>query len=232
MHHRAFLLAVLVAAAASDLVGKASAATYVVGDNQGWRVPTNPNDYSTWASRYKIFAVFNFTTGQHDVAEVRKEAFDGCSSTNPIVLTTVGPWNVTLNSTREHYYICTFGSHCSLGQKLAINVSAASSAPTPSPAPSPPIIPNPTPAPGVTPTPSPNSSPAPAPGSPAPTPTPGSPSPSMTPGSSLPGTPGGAPGTPGGLSPPSPPAPDSSAPLPTISASLMVFASVAFGLIA
>ena len=48
---RAFLLAVLVAAA-TDLFGKASAATYVVGDNQGWRVPTTPNDYSTWAGRY------------------------------------------------------------------------------------------------------------------------------------------------------------------------------------
>ncbi|KAL1554860.1 cucumber peeling cupredoxin-like [Salvia divinorum] len=211
---RGFLLAVLVAVAAADLVGKAAAATYVVGDNLGWRVPSTPNDYSTWASRHVFRAgdvlVFNFMTGQHDVAEVRKEAFDGCSSTNPIVLATVGPWNITLNSTTDqlHYYICTFGTHCSMGQKLAINVSASSSsAPTPSPAPSPPIFPTPTPAPapGVTPTPSPN-------------PTPGSPSPSMTP---------GTPGTTGGFSPPSPPAPDSSATLPTISAALLVaFVSV------
>lgn len=48
---RGFLLAVLVAAAAADLFGKASAATYLVGDNIGWRVPNTPNDYSTWASR-------------------------------------------------------------------------------------------------------------------------------------------------------------------------------------
>lgn len=49
---RGFLLAVLVAAAAAEIVGKAAAATYVVGDNLGWSVPSTANEYSSWASRH------------------------------------------------------------------------------------------------------------------------------------------------------------------------------------
>ncbi|XP_057768056.1 cucumber peeling cupredoxin-like [Salvia miltiorrhiza] len=239
---RGFLVAVLVAAA---LVGKASAATYIVGDSLGWSIPSSPTDYATWASRHVFTSgdvlVFNFITGQHDVAEVSKAAFDSCSSTAPLVLATVGPWNTTLNATGEHHYICTFGTHCSLGQKLAINVTAASS-PSPSPAPSPPVVPTPAPAPapGVAPTPpgSPSPSPTPTP-TPTPAPTPGSPSsspsptpgsPSSTPGGSpSPGTPGAAPSTPEG--PPAPPSPGSSATIATMSATSVVFAWVALGLI-
>ena len=68
---------------------------------------------------------FEFTTGAHDVAKVTKAAFDACNSTNPISHKTTGPANFTLDTSGEHYFICTVGTHCSLGQKLAVNVSAA-----------------------------------------------------------------------------------------------------------
>ncbi|PIN14686.1 hypothetical protein CDL12_12681 [Handroanthus impetiginosus] len=151
-----FLLAVLVVAvAAAQLVGNASAATYTVGDSFGWAVPPNgPSNYSNWASQHVFRAgdvlVFNFNTGQHDVAYVNRSAFDACNSTSSIFLEAVGPANFTLNSTGEHYYICTFGQHCSLGQKLAINVTGASTSPSPPPSPST----RTTPTPASTPTPS------------------------------------------------------------------------------
>ncbi|KAK4735655.1 hypothetical protein R3W88_009916 [Solanum pinnatisectum] len=90
--------------------------------------------YTNWAAG-KTFSVgdtlvFNFTTGRHDVQQVEKTSFDGCNSQNAIgnaIMT--GPANMTLNSTGEHYYICTFGMHCLNGQKLAITVSSSNATP-------------------------------------------------------------------------------------------------------
>lgn len=105
--------------------------------------------------------VFNFANGQHNVAKVTKAAFDACNTGNNIFTITSSPANVKLNETGEQYYICTFGTHCSLGQKLAINVSQkAASSPSPQPI-APPIS-----SPASQPTsPSPTSAPAPAPSS-------------------------------------------------------------------
>ncbi|XP_068304204.1 uclacyanin-3-like [Pyrus communis] len=76
---------------------------------------------------------------------------DGPSSENPIgTAITTGPANITLTSSGDHYYICTYGRHCQSGQKLAITVSAASpgAAPSVPPPPSttntPPTTPSPT----------------------------------------------------------------------------------------
>ena len=82
--------------------------------------------------------MFNFTTGQHNVAKVTKAAFDACTTANPISMVTTGPATITLNETGSHYYVCTIEDHCSLGQKLAVNVSSASSPPSPSTSSSPP----------------------------------------------------------------------------------------------
>ena len=78
-------------------------------------------------SLFVCFAEFNFTTGAHDVAEVTKAAFTACNGTNPISHETEGPADIDLETAGEHYFICTVGSHCSLGQKLAINVTTNSS---------------------------------------------------------------------------------------------------------
>ncbi|KAJ8562297.1 hypothetical protein K7X08_011588 [Anisodus acutangulus] len=179
-------MAVILTALPENIV----AVDHVVGDSTGWRIPSGgPATYANWASRrtFRVgdILVFNFATGAHDVAKVTKSAFDSCSSTGPVTLITVGPANVTLNSTGTEYFICTFGQHCNAGQKLAINVTRTSS-PTPTPAPSPATTPAPSPVP--TPALSPSSTPSPSPMS-APTP---SPSPSMGPSGSSPSPSGGA----------------------------------------
>lgn len=104
-----------------------------------------------------VFVVFNFTTSQHTVAKVSKADYDSCNPNNPISIQTNGPATVTLNETGAQYYICTVSTHCSFGQKLAINVSAAtSSAPPPSTSPAA----TPTPAPALAPAPTPSRGPA------------------------------------------------------------------------
>lgn len=80
--------------------------------------------------------MFNFPTGQHDVAKVTKSAFDGCSGAHTLSMLTNGPATVTLNETGQQYFICTVGPHCSLGQKVSINVVKASTSPASAPKPS------------------------------------------------------------------------------------------------
>ncbi|XP_020227482.1 blue copper protein [Cajanus cajan] len=148
-------------AVATLLHGSAAQTRHVVGDSIGWTIPSGgAATYATWAAN-KTFTVgdtlvFNFTTGRHDVAKVTKSAYDTCNGVTTIFTVLTGPATVTLNETGEQYYICTFGTHCSLGQKLAVNVTKASTTTTPSPAPVP------TPAPKASPVPTP--APAPAPG--------------------------------------------------------------------
>lgn len=100
-------------------------------------------------------AVFNFSSGQHDVAQVTKAAFDACNGSNTILLENSSPANITLPSAGEKYFICTISGHCSAGQKLAINVNAASSSPAPQP--------SSTPSPSSSPVPEPTSSSSPDP---------------------------------------------------------------------
>nr|GMC93983.1 blue copper protein-like [Ipomoea batatas] len=133
-------LVIAMVAAATMLHGSSAQTTHVVGDTTGWTIPANgaASTYSTWASRNTFtvgdILVFRFTTGAHDVTEVSRAGFDGCNATNPISQNTNGPANITLRTAGQHYYICSIPSHCGIGQKLAINVSAAAStAPAPQP---------------------------------------------------------------------------------------------------
>ncbi|XP_022991284.1 cucumber peeling cupredoxin-like [Cucurbita maxima] len=105
--------------------------THDVGDSTGWTVPpSGAAFYSDWAAK-NTFSVgdslrFAFTTGSHSVLKVSsKESFDGCKfeNGNGDIMTT-GPATVPLNSTGMHYFVCTIGPHCSLGQKVAINVGS------------------------------------------------------------------------------------------------------------
>lgn len=137
MARKISMVAIFVVLAAT-LLQSTFAANYTVGDSAGWGLPPTNNDdlYDNWADN-KRFAVgdtlvFNFATGAHDVAEVTKANYEGCVTTNPLVNWTNGPASVTLNRTGEHYYICTFPRHCSLGQKLEVEVeSGTGAAPTP-----------------------------------------------------------------------------------------------------
>ncbi|KAL4564012.1 hypothetical protein LXL04_028061 [Taraxacum kok-saghyz] len=133
---------------------------HIVGDALGWTIPPGGAvAYTTWASLQTFtvgdILVFNFTNGQHDVAEVSADAYGPCTANNPISLSTTTPTSLTLTTAGSHYYICTFTSHCQIGQKLTINVSAAATTAPPSTTPTPPASPPttmPTP-PSATPTP-------------------------------------------------------------------------------
>ncbi|PIA57013.1 hypothetical protein AQUCO_00600023v1 [Aquilegia coerulea] len=128
------------------LLHGAIADTHVVLDNLGWIIPSSNGAYSTWATSndFEIgdVLVFKFATGQHDVAEVTKANYDSCNSASPLLSQTNGPANVTLQTSGDHYYICTFGTHCRMGQKLAITVESSSDSPPPSNTPSAPSQPS------------------------------------------------------------------------------------------
>lgn len=136
------VLAVMAVVGLGLIHGSLAQQTHVVGNVTGWIVPPGGAAfYTAWAAM-ETFTVgdileFNFATGNHDVAKVTKTAFDNCNSNSPISLVTNGPANITLNSTGEHFFICTIGQHCSNGQKLAINVSASTATPPPASAPQP-----------------------------------------------------------------------------------------------
>ncbi|KAM7511518.1 hypothetical protein LguiB_010393 [Lonicera macranthoides] len=175
------LFMALMAIAAFQMQSSEAQTTHIVGGSLGWTVPpAGPIAYITWAATQNFTVgdvlVFNYPTNVHDVGEVTQSAFDGCNGTNPISLSTAGPTNITLSSAGTHHFICTVGTHCNLGQKLAINVSAAASTPPPAAAPTtPPPAPAPTtPPPAAAPTtPPPAAAPQPAAAPPpASTPTP------------------------------------------------------------
>ncbi|MBA0744737.1 hypothetical protein Gogos_007350 [Gossypium gossypioides] len=136
-------MAALVVVLASSVLQSTYAATYTVGDATGWTIPINNTEfYDDWTDN-KNFVVgdvleFNFTTGQHDVAEVTETAYDNCTTTNPIVRYTTGPASIILNRTGEYHFICTVPGHCAIGQKLSIDVrTGPSTAPTPGSTPNP-----------------------------------------------------------------------------------------------
>ncbi|GMH04538.1 hypothetical protein Nepgr_006378 [Nepenthes gracilis] len=117
----------------------AAQTTHTVGGTTGWTVPSSSSFYSSWASSqtFKVgdFLEFDFSTGVHTVAKVTQAAYDACNTGTTISVTTTGPANVTIDSAGTHYYICTVGQHCSLGQKLAVTATTTTSAsPAPQPA--------------------------------------------------------------------------------------------------
>ncbi|XWS72947.1 hypothetical protein CRYUN_Cryun02cG0083200 [Craigia yunnanensis] len=114
-----------------------SAITYTVLETLGWTIPSSGSSaYQTWANGKTFMVgdilVFNYVTGTHDVAEVTREAYQPCNTSNLLSNFTTGPTRITLRSPGEHFYICTFPGHCTAGQKLAINVTGSSTATPPS----------------------------------------------------------------------------------------------------
>ncbi|KAI4981803.1 hypothetical protein ZWY2020_022295 [Hordeum vulgare] len=102
----------------------ASAATFTVGDGQGW---TTGADYATWASG-KTFSVgdklvFNYASQAHTVTEVTKSEYDACSSNANGENS--GATTKTLKA-GANYYICTIGTHCAAGMKLAVTAGDSS----------------------------------------------------------------------------------------------------------
>ncbi|XP_044462827.1 umecyanin-like [Mangifera indica] len=122
---------------AATLLHVTYAVNYTVGDTTGWTRPSDSTFYTTWAAnktfRIGDFLVFNFATGSHAVAIVTLDAYNSCNVSNTIQVLQTGPVTLSLNTTGEHYYMCTFPGHCNGGQKLAINVVAATNNTAPAP---------------------------------------------------------------------------------------------------
>lgn len=73
-----------------------------------------------------LCAAFNFVTNAHDVVQLPKASYDSCNKDSAIGdPITKGPAKVTLSTAGDLYFICSVGTHCQGGQKLAINVSAS-----------------------------------------------------------------------------------------------------------
>ncbi|KAK1417238.1 hypothetical protein QVD17_26363 [Tagetes erecta] len=228
----------LMMAASMQMQSSMAQTQHVVGDALGWTIPSNgAAAYTTWASQQTFRVgdtlVFNFTTGIHNVAEVTQSAFGPCTTASPISITTNGPASVSLTTAGAHYYICTVGTHCQIGQKLAINVSGPAVAPTtppaapptttPPPATSPTTTPSPTPAPVSPPTTTPTPAPGPS------TTTPPTPSEAPTPAGATPPAPettGPSPAS--DTTPPSPPSPSAAGSLTVAPAALLAFALALF----
>ncbi|XP_056162172.1 umecyanin-like [Syzygium oleosum] len=127
-----------VLAVAALLQTSATGTEYIVGGEQGWKVP--PEDgtpYKTWAEdkSFKVgdVLVFDFSKEEQDVTRVRDEAaFESCDSTDHIFQKTTGPVRWELKGAGEYYFIGTVGKRCLRGQKLAINVADAPGGPSPS----------------------------------------------------------------------------------------------------
>ncbi|KAJ0491520.1 putative Blue (type 1) copper binding protein [Helianthus annuus] len=145
-----FMMMMLIVASMQMHSSLAQTRHVVGGDALGWNIPSNgAAAYTTWASQ-QTFNVgdtlfFNFTTGFHNVAEVSQAAYGPCTTANPISTITTGPATVTLTAAGPHYYICTVGTHCQIGQKLSINVSAATATPPTTPPPASPTTSGPSP---------------------------------------------------------------------------------------
>ncbi|KAH8506352.1 hypothetical protein H0E87_013251 [Populus deltoides] len=219
-----FLAAIAIAALIQTSLAQT---THTVGDTTGWAIPTGDLAfYSSWAANQTFnvgeILVFNFMANAHDVAKVTKADYDACTSSSPISLVETSPARINLDASGEHYFICNFTGHCSAGQKMMINVSAASSSPSPAPQTSSPAPQPSTPTPQSSPspqpsTPTPQSSPSPQPSTPAPQPAtpapqPSTPAPQPSTPAPQPSTPAPQPNTP--TPQPSTPAPQPNTPTP------------------
>ncbi|KAF5781698.1 putative Phytocyanin domain, cupredoxin [Helianthus annuus] len=97
------------------------AATYVVGDDNGWS-----SNIGGWEEGKTFKAddilVFNYQQGAHNVVVVSEEGYDGCSATPSDKVYTSGNDQITLVKGLNNF-ICGFPGHCAAGMKLQISAS-------------------------------------------------------------------------------------------------------------
>ncbi|MED6168037.1 hypothetical protein PIB30_008390 [Stylosanthes scabra] len=105
-----------------------------------WMIPATQNSsfYSNLLANTKFnlndILFFNYTTGTHNVVTLSKDDFKACNVKKKMETFDTGPTMFELNRTGEYYFACAFPFHCSLGQKLSVNVMASSSSPEAAPA--------------------------------------------------------------------------------------------------
>ncbi|KAJ7548782.1 hypothetical protein O6H91_07G026800 [Diphasiastrum complanatum] len=156
------------------------AATYNVGDSQGWSQNVN---YNTWASSHTFQVgdtiVFTYSGSTHSVLLVSQADFTACNVNTPLRTYSTGKDTFTLTNATTYNFICGTLGHCASGMALSVSVTAGTASPSPAPTLSP--APSSSPAPTKTPTAAPEPAPAPAP---APKPIAPSSAPSISPSAS------------------------------------------------
>jgi len=82
-------------------------------------------------------AAFKYNT-YHNVLEVTKDAFDACTTANPISFDNSGSTTVALTMPGTRYFICGAPGHCLGGMKMEVQVADRPAPATPSSPPPPP----------------------------------------------------------------------------------------------
>jgi len=117
------MVAVVLVSAASVVQGK----SYTVGDTEGWSVPSSPTFYASWAAN-KTFVVgdtllFVYNRASHNVLSVTPADYADCTLTSTNKFQT-GNDSIALIA-GENSFLCGIPGHCGYGQKLSVNVTAA-----------------------------------------------------------------------------------------------------------
>ncbi|XP_061365808.1 basic blue protein-like [Gastrolobium bilobum] len=97
----------------------AHAATYTVGDANGWTFNT-----LSWPKGKRFRAgdtlVFNYSPGTHNVVAVDKAGYNTCNTPKGARVYNSGSDQIKLVK-GQNYFICNFAGHCESGTKIAIN---------------------------------------------------------------------------------------------------------------
>ncbi|KAJ4792240.1 Early nodulin-like protein 1 [Rhynchospora pubera] len=118
-----FLKAFIVLLAIAALADVAVCENYTVGaPNGSWDLNTN---YEEWVKDLNFYAgdflIFRYTSF-HDVAEVTKDVYTSCSSSQTISIDKSGTTIFELKEAGTRYFICAVPTHCSGGMKVQIDV--------------------------------------------------------------------------------------------------------------
>ncbi|KAK8962757.1 Blue copper protein [Platanthera guangdongensis] len=102
-----------------------------------WSIPISDDFYTNWSGNQSFFAgdnlIFRFETGMSDVVQVSRREFESCSSDNVFRSFDLGPATVALVEEGILYFICSYGNHCFLGQKVSVQAQRRPPPPPPPP---------------------------------------------------------------------------------------------------
>ncbi|XP_015691986.2 blue copper protein-like [Oryza brachyantha] len=114
------LVALMAVAAVAELAA-AAGKTYTIKWASG-------GNYGDWSSKNAVAVgdsvVFKYGS-PHTVDELSEADYKSCSFTSPVTSDASGSTTVTFDAAGTRYFACAAaaGSHCSMGQKVAITVS-------------------------------------------------------------------------------------------------------------
>ncbi|CAJ2660019.1 unnamed protein product [Trifolium pratense] len=144
------------------LMQKGDAYEFVVGGQNGWSVPSDPNanPYNQWAekSRFQVgdSLVFNYQSGQDSIIQVNSQQdYENCNTDAPSsAKSSDGHTVIKLNKSGPHYFISGNKNNCLKNEKLLVivladrtnkNSNTNQTTTPPSPSPSVSVSPSPSP---------------------------------------------------------------------------------------